>query len=90
MNTEVIREPYAINYPVCYDDAVTVTWTELKKAEIGKVWTIEDQDKAVNRTRTWTVSWTKVYEDETGCLIKYYDEYNEDYPEIKLIWFNYN
>lgn len=88
MKTEVIREEYAIEYHTVYDEALTVSWNELKEAEIGKTWYIEDQDKYPNRTSVWNVSYTKVYQDASGCAVVYrYEEPGNE--EVSIGWFEF-
>lgn len=88
MKTEVIREEYAIEYRTVYDEDLVVSWSELKAAEIGKRWSIEDQDKYPNRTAVWDVSYTKVFENEHGCAVVYRNE-EPGCEEVSLGWFEY-
>lgn len=88
MKTEVIREAFAIEYATVYDDVLTVSWTELKTAEVGKTWSITDQDKAVNRTEEWEVSYTKVYANDDGCAVLY-KSMEPGREETNLAWFDY-
>ena len=64
---------------------IKIYMDELIQARIGEKWSIEDQDRYPNRTRTFDVSVTKIYEDDDGVLIKeYYGD--DDVNPVTLIW----
>ena len=87
MKTTICYEPYAIYHDVPYPDGdLCVTWSELKQAAVGKVWSVEDQDSYPNRNCTWTATYTVVYKDETGVLVK---ADKDGDGEIELMWFEF-
>ena len=61
MEEEIIREQ-----PAFVISSVSVSWNELRKAEIGTQW--GDKETA-----------TVIYSDEYGVLVRFIDEYDEVY-----------
>ena len=87
MKTSVHYEPYAIYHDVPYPDGdLAVTWSELKEAEVGKTWSVEDQDTYPNRNCSWIASYKVVYKDDDGVLVR--AEKDGD-GEIELMWFEF-
>lgn len=86
MNTKTICEApiFHMQHP-CDDCDLLIYASDLKKAEVGTVFSAENQDRYPNRTCTWTESWTVVYKDEHGVAVLYRSDEN-DIPEVELIW----
>jgi len=55
---------------------------DLRKAEIGKRWEIEDVDRYPNARRFFNVSYTKVYEDDHGILVIFHTEEDDSSEAI--------
>ena len=80
MNCEVIREAPLYYYGGCCPDfgqQIEIYADELKKVEVGKEWSCDDQDRYPNATEYWNVYVKKVFEDEHGCLLIKRDDYHE-------------
>jgi hypothetical protein len=67
-----------------YDFAIFAS--DLKSAEVGNVFEAENQDRAVNREKTWTESWTVVYKNEHGCAVLYRSTEPDGYDDVHLTW----
>ena len=81
----VCYEPYALVHEVPYPGGdLRISWSELRAAKVGTVWSVEDQDKFPNRTATWTVEYRVVYKDNDGILIKRSSDGDET---VELTWF---
>lgn len=86
MKMDVYKEEYAIRYSTAYEnDALLVTWSELKSAEVGASWSIDDQDRFPNPNVFWKVTYTIVYRNANGVAIL--KETTEPGEEPVLVWF---
>ena len=93
MKTITIMENpiFTVNKPYEGDD-LEIYASDLKSAEVGKVWETENQDCYPNRTTVWTESFTVVYKDEKGVAVLYRSEeagdgFNYYQPEeVEIIW----
>lgn len=96
MNTKIIMEEYALNVKANYtDDRVKVTFNDLRKAEIGSQWHIQDYDAPYNVKWEYTEMYTVVYKNETGCCVcrqlnsKGIHDVDDECIETELIWFQF-
>lgn len=84
METKVIIERPILMLETVYGDTLEIYASDLKAAEVGQTWSIENQDCCPNRTDWWIESYKVVYKDETGIAVLYQIE---DTPEAsKLTW----
>ena len=89
MKRSVRYEQFALVHRVPYPDGdLCVSWSELRKASIGKVWSVDDQDTFPNRSRSWTVEYTVVYRDTNGVLVK--KSSDNEFEETELLWFEFS
>ncbi len=87
MKKSIHCEPFAIVHETCYPDGdLTITWSELRTAEVGKSWSVQDQDRYPNRSCTWTTRYEIVYRNEDGALVRK----SEDGVTSELMWFDFN
>ena len=73
MNIEHITESPLYEYRGCcpeFGQEITLYAADLRAAEVGTSWRIEDQDRYPNREEVWDVKTTLVYKDEDGVLLK--------------------
>ena len=93
----VIKEEAAIDHVATYEpNSLRVSWKELKEAPIGQVWSVKEQDRWPNGSEYWTETYTKIYEEEDGCLVKHHvpatyygDADPEETEKTTLIWFEW-
>lgn len=87
MNTNTIYEQpiFYMEHPSCGCD-FAIFASDLKSAEVGKVFEAENQDREVNRTKTWDESWTVVYKNEHGCAVLYRSTEPDGDDDVWLTW----
>ncbi len=68
----------------CQSESIDLYMDDLKKAQIGKQWTVEDVDRCPNASERWTKSFTKVYENAEGIAVVFTSQ--SDYEEDKIYW----
>lgn len=75
---------YEAEWHESYDDGgiLRLNIDDLRKAEIGKCWEIEDVDRFPNARRFFNVSYTKVYEDDNGILVIFHTGENNSSDAI--------
>ena len=88
METNTIYEQpiFYMEHPCGEDCDFVIFASDLKNAEVGKAFEAENQDRAVNRTKTWTESWTVVYKNEHGCAVLYRSTEPDGYDDVHLTW----
>lgn len=92
METKVIKEEYAFYHQATYEDmSFGVSWSMLRAADVGTVWTAKEQDRYPNGTVYWKETYTVIYKDDKGCLIRYnvprHEGVTDSYTE--LIWYEW-
>lgn len=85
METKSYKEEAIFCYGTEYGDALEIFASDLKNAEIGKEWTIEDVDRFPNAKEHYQVSYKVVFKDGNGVAVLFRSEYSKD-PRVELRW----
>lgn len=89
MKTQVIKEEPILHYRGCQGDFgciagecdLEIYADDLRQAQVGDEWSVQDQDQCPNASEFWTISYKVIYKDESGLGILYDND-----GEKTLIW----
>ena len=69
------------------DNRIILYMKDILNAPIGKQWITEDVDQCPNATSHWTVTVTKIFENELGvALVEHNNQYKHVDSSDTLIW----
>lgn len=93
MEVKINREQPVYEFEGCcpeYGQKIVIYANDIRKAEVGKRWSCEDQDQYPNRERCWDVEVELVYKNTEGALLITTDREPEvcwhEPPNVSATW----